>query len=120
MSTEESKVKETRSSPYDMPDIISKTFKLAEVQKNWLSFNRGKQGHIHRFEVRYYKIESPKSRFTVFLDSIENYKEVLFSIPTGRRTEFRSEIKQNVEDLLGVESSYIKNIHGILNTGGSL
>ncbi len=103
----------------DIPQILSESFRIAEIPKNWVSYDLGTVGIIHRFTFYYYFTSRSKSRFRVTIDSIESsYYEVLRALDTRGRVELRGEMVKNIEKITGFSKSQIRHLTTAVSING--
>ena len=102
-----------------IPEILSKSFRIAEIPKNWISYDLGTIGTIHRFTFYYYHNPRSTSRYKITIDSIEsNYYKVLIALPGKERVELRGEMIRNIEKLTGICKDEIKHIVRVVSVSG--
>ena len=111
--------KEKRLGSYELPDIITKSFRLAEIHKTWCSLSLGTQGRIYLLEIKFYYSRDTRSKYKVVLESLDDkFYEILAIASRGTKAEFKEEVIKNIENLIGYPRYEIKGWRRLIDLVG--
>ncbi len=101
--------------------LESRSFRLIQVYKDWLSPALEGQGQDFTLEIKFfYPFRSRnRTRFKVTLDSIDpSYYDILSTLSGKSKIDFRKEVLLNIENLIGEDKKYIRGRGRVLDSTG--